>query len=819
MSLPCPDVPGGTQEGSGGAADPSSASARQLQLVLQKATLFSDMLKSEIAESLREAAARQQAAEHRAAAASSATGEIEESHPGHPSEEADGAADPSMPLLGDHESQLLPHQRFGRAWLLAMFRCGCNAILADEMGLGKTIQVIAFVASLADSGVVGPHLIVAPVGTLPNWAAEFARWCPSMPVYVHHGTPRQRAQTKAIVARRCARQRSAITPATMSEEELLLSEPLLPPARPSWGGDPAAPPMVSDPHRDVARRGGVMITSFETLLADQEDLMGPNFSFSTLIVDEAHRLKNFECKLIQALRTMHSVEMRILLTGTPLQNNLRELWSILNFVVPDVFDRLSTFEEWFRLQLFEEQQKETEKPTPDEEDADDAATARENLAATLSHTDQQVRLICSIHRVLRPFMLRRTKADVPSLKLPPKVEIILRCPLTAAQRALYDSLLSDSALWNQGRIMQLRKACGHLHLFPSHNPCLKAVKQNGGSSFWPNNPQKEAAYVAALVNGSGKMRLLHRLLPILRAQGRRVLLFSQFTSVLDIIEDYLMHMRGGVPASSLTGPGSDGRDGEPAALFYPYERLDGTVKLSDRQVSIQRFSEHEEDFDRLPFDNVERHKRERAGAATQPASSSAAFLFLISTRAGGVGLNLIAADTVIIFDSDFNPQVDLQAIDRCHRIGQSKPVVVYRFFTPASIEEAVRRINLGKLRLERLVIGEGQLDAGAVEAKEETDATVAEDAAVKAVMGAEERMRAALRDAFGMTMGHIDTTPATVPSRSSSSLCAPRTKLVRQRKTKAELPVIHEISDAELKELTDRSEKLFARGSIGNGSI
>ncbi|KAJ2837472.1 chromatin remodeling complex Adenosinetriphosphatase [Coemansia erecta] len=456
------------------------------------------------------------------------------------------------------------YQMRGLNWMISLYENGINGILADEMGLGKTLQVISFIGYLQHyRNERGPHLIVVPKSTLQNWKTEFNRWVPDLDVFLLHGDKERRAETFA--------------------EHL----------RPN--------------------KFNCCITTYEMCLICKPELRKINWDY--IIIDEAHRLKN-ENSMLSKLVRMFSSQRRLLVTGTPLQNNLHELWALLNFLLPDVFGSSEAFDEWF------------EKGDGDQE-----------------------QVVQQLHKVLQPFLLRRVKSDVEHSLLPKK-EINLYVGLTPMQRTWYRRILERDIVAINGAmgkkegktrllniVMQLRKCCNHPYLFDGAEP---------GPPFTTDEH---------LVYNAGKMVVLDKLLAKLRAQGSRVLIFSQMSRVLDILEDYCMMRE------------------------YKYCRLDGSTNHDDRVESIQ-------DFNRPDSDK---------------------FIFLLTTRAGGLGITLTAADTVCIFDSDWNPQADLQAMDRAHRIGQTKQVYVYRFITENSIEEKVLERAMQKLRLDQLVIQQGRL--------------------------------------------------------------------------------------------------------------
>lgn len=366
--------------------------------------------------------------------------------------------------------------------------------------------------------------------------------------------------------------------------------------------------------RDILMPGewDVCITSFEMCI--REKSVFKKFNWRYMVIDEAHRIKNEKSKLSEILREFKTAN-RLLLTGTPLQNNLHELWALLNFLLPDVFNSAEDFDEWF------------------------------NTNQCLGDDSLVVRL----HAVLKPFLLRRLKSEVEK-RLKPKKEIKIFVGLSKMQREWYTKvLMKDIDVVNgagktekmrlQNILMQLRKCTNHPYLFDGAEP---------GPPYTTDEH---------LIQNCGKMVVLDKLLPKLRAQGSRVLIFSQMTRMLDILEDFCL-WRG-----------------------HNYCRLDGKTAHEDRNRMIQDYN----------------------------ADDSKKFIFMLSTRAGGLGINLATADIVIIYDSDWNPQMDLQAMDRAHRIGQKKQVRVFRFITENTVEEKVVERAEVKLRLDKLVIQQGKL--------------------------------------------------------------------------------------------------------------
>uniref|UniRef100_A0A7S0RU61 Uncharacterized protein n=1 Tax=Chlamydomonas leiostraca TaxID=1034604 RepID=A0A7S0RU61_9CHLO len=490
-----------------------------------------------------------------------------------------------LPLMN---GDMRDYQLKGVKWLISLYQNGINGILADQMGLGKTVQTIGFISYLRSRDIHAPFLVLGPLSTLGNWLNEFKRFLPSCPAIMYHGSKQEREELRATKLRM------------------------------EGGRYPADFPVI--------------ITSYEIVIADVKFLS--KFKFKYIVVDEGHRLKNFQCKLIRELKTIPA-ENRLLLSGTPLQNNLSELWSLLNFLMPDVFSSMSDFEAWFDFS---------------------SMVGQEGADLEILAAEQRNQVVSKLHAILKPFVLRRLKSDV-EISLPRKMEIILYADMTPEQRALNQQLVdgklkeemralaeregtgsSSTAMGKLNNVlMQMRKICNH--------PDLVTSAFTNDIDYPP--PEE-------LVRQCGKMALLDRLLKDLRQRGHKVLIFSQMTKMLDLIESYLE------------------QSGHRAC------RIDGSVAWQDRQQSINDFNQDKDTW-----------------------------LFLLSTRAGGLGINLVAADTVIIYDSDWNPHQDMQAMDRCHRIGQTRPVLVFRLATAHSVEGKMLRRAANKMALERLVIKKG----------------------------------------------------------------------------------------------------------------
>uniref|UniRef100_A0A3B4C0R1 DNA helicase n=1 Tax=Pygocentrus nattereri TaxID=42514 RepID=A0A3B4C0R1_PYGNA len=491
---------------------------------------------------------------------------------------------------------LHPYQLEGLNWLRFSWAQGTDTILADEMGLGKTVQTAVFLYSLYKEGhSKGPFLVSAPLSTIINWEREFEMWAPDMYVVTYVGDKDSRA---VIRENEFAFEGNAIR-----------------------GGKKA-----SKMKKEAALKFHVLLTSYELITIDQA-ILG-SIDWACLVVDEAHRLKNNQSKFFRVLNN-YPLQHKLLLTGTPLQNNLEELFHLLNFLTPERFNNLEGFLEEF---------------------------------ADIAKEDQ----IKKLHDMLGPHMLRRLKADVFK-HMPSKTELIVRVELSPMQKKYYKYILTRNfeALNTRGGgnqvsllnvVMDLKKCCNHPYLFPT--AATEAPKM-------PNGMYEGGA----LTKSSGKLMLLCKMLKKLKEGGHRVLIFSQMTKMLDLLEDFLEN------------------EG------YKYERIDGGVTGVMRQEAIDRFN----------------------------APGAPQFVFLLSTRAGGLGINLATADTVIIYDSDWNPHNDIQAFSRAHRIGQNRKVMIYRFVTKASVEERITQVAKKKMMLTHLVVRPGLGSKAGSMSKQELD--------------------------------------------------------------------------------------------------
>lgn len=455
--------------------------------------------------------------------------------------------------------ELRDYQLDGLNWLVYSWCKQNSVILADEMGLGKTIQTIGFLSYLFNEySLYGPFLLVVPLSTLDAWRREFEIWAPEMNSVVYLGDVNSRNTIRTF----------------------------------EWC------------HANNNRiKFNVLLTTYEILLKDKSFLNA--ISWAVLGVDEAHRLKNDDSSLYRSLFEFNTYH-RVLITGTPLQNSLRELWALLHFIMPSKFPTWPDFE--------------------------------------YEHRDSANKGYSKLHKQLEPYLLRRVKKDVEK-SLPSKTEQLLRVEMTSIQKQYYKWILTKNyralAKGLKGSLsgfvnimMELKKCCNHASLIR------------------PTDELNHLDSLTRLIRGSGKLLLLDKLLCRLKETGHRVLIFSQMVRMLDILSDYLTYRR------------------------FTFQRLDGSIRGEIRRQALDHFN----------------------------APDSNDFCFLLSTRAGGLGINLATADTVVIFDSDWNPQNDLQAQARAHRIGQKNRVNIYRLVTKSSVEEEIIERAKRKMVLDHLVI-------------------------------------------------------------------------------------------------------------------
>ncbi|XP_065693535.2 SWI/SNF-related matrix-associated actin-dependent regulator of chromatin subfamily A containing DEAD/H box 1 isoform X1 [Patagioenas fasciata] len=513
-----------------------------------------------------------------------------------------------QPSTLNQSLELKPYQKIGLNWLALLHKHGLNGILADEMGLGKTIQAIAFLAYLYQEGNKGPHLIVVPVSTLDNWIREIHLWCPELNILIYYGSQEDRKHLRVDI-------------------------------------------------HNKAVDFNVIVTTYNCAISSSDDRgLFRRLKLNYAIFDEGHMLKNMSSVRYQHLMTINA-KNRLLLTGTPVQNNLLELMSLLNFVMPHMFSS-STSE---IRRMFSSKAKSAEEQSIYEKER-------------IAHAKQ----------IIKPFILRRVKDEVLK-QLPPKKDLIELCAMSEKQEQLYCDLFnklkktfnSNEKNSDMGNVMmQLRKMANHPLLHRQHyttdklrtmstlmlkepthcdaNPDLILEDMTVMTDFELHLLCKQYPHISDYKLGmdqildSGKFRALERILADFKEKGDRVVLFSQFTMMLDILEVFLKHWQ------------------------HRYIRLDGKTQISDRIHLIDQFN-----------------------------TDMGIFVFLLSTKAGGLGINLTSANVVILHDIDCNPYNDKQAEDRCHRVGQTREVKVIKLISKGTIEESMLKISQQKLKLEQ----------------------------------------------------------------------------------------------------------------------
>lgn len=534
--------------------------------------------------------------------------------------------------------ELKSYQVVGLNWLNLLHKENINGILADEMGLGKTIQTISLFQHLLESKEKGPHLIVVPSSTLRNWEREVTTWS-TLSTLIYYGKQKDREDIQyEIIEHR---------------------------------NDYKSGQVDSEYNFDI------MITTYQVSMGKVDRGFLKSIKFNYLVLDEAQNIKNKESRRYQSLYRLKS-QHRLLLTGTPLQNNLDELVSLLSFLMPSLFSDVgkvkisSEIKRLRKMNLIDEERDYVEK----------------------------------MKLILDPFILRRLKSQV-GMQIEPKKEYIINCEMTDLQRDLYETIFRNSKdlideqekeaengkkkhmnQYLSNVLMQLRKVVNHPFLIRSSYPDdsvrkiatkLHSVDDDYSSDrledvvqdlmllsdFELNDIVSCRPYLRdyklnndQILNTSGKFKVLKRLLPKLRERGRRVIIFSQMTRVLDVLEVFLKDMHLG------------------------YLRLDGKTPVEERQNLIDEYTDNQEKY----------------------------FVFLLSTLAGGVGINLVSANVVIFYDISFNPHVDRQAEDRCHRLGQEKEVEIYKLITVDSIEEHMLKMAEEKKELNDIMLNEGKYE-------------------------------------------------------------------------------------------------------------
>ncbi|KAG8530019.1 uncharacterized protein KY384_005501 [Bacidia gigantensis] len=507
----------------------------------------------------------------------------------HPSRE-DTTLEGGLNIPGDVHPSLFDYQKTGVRWLWELYSQQVGGIVGDEMGLGKTIQVIAFLAGLHYSKrLAKPVIIVAPATVMKQWVNEFHTWWPPLRVSILHSSGSGMID---------------VGKEALDEDELLTRLP-------STNKREQHSKSAMNARRIVDRvinEGHVLVTTYSGLQSFAELLIPVNWEYAVL--DEGHKIRNPNTSITIYCKELRTAN-RVILSGTPMQNNLIELWSLFDFVFPMRLGTLVNFRQQFEFPI------------------------RQGGYANASNLQIQTATKCAetLKDTISPYLLQRFKADVAS-DLPKKSEQVLFCKLTKIQRDAYENFLASDemkSIMNGKRQMLfgvdiLRKICNHPDLVDHRNLSIKPAYNYGSGAK------------------SGKMQVVKALLELWKSQGHKTLLFAQHRIMLDILERFIGSMSG-----------------------ITYRRMDGTTPISTRQGLIDEFNT-----------NVDAH------------------VFLLTTKVGGLGVNLTGANRVIIFNPDWNPSTDVQARERAWRLGQKREVMIYRLMTAGTIEEKIYHRQLFK---------------------------------------------------------------------------------------------------------------------------
>lgn len=541
------------------------------------------------------AAARRRARE-RAGDATDEDDAEEEWFKPHPTE-ADTVLEGGFRIPGDIYPALFPYQKTGVQWLWELFQQNVGGIIGDEMGLGKTIQAISFVAGLHYSRrLTKPVIVVCPATVMKQWVSEFHRWWPALRVSILHtsgsgmlNTQREDRYEREMELRSYGDYDSTLTGAGKAAKKII---------------------------EKVKRDGHVLVTTYSGLQTYSEFLTATEWECA--ILDEGHKIRNPNTAI-----TIHCKELRtpnrIILSGTPMQNNLSELWSLFDFVFPMRLGTLVNFRNQFEFPI------------------------KRGGYANASNLEFETAIQCAetLKDAISPYLLQRFKVDVAS-DLPQKKEQVLFCKLTRQQRQAYEGFLQSEDMKSiaSGKrqmlygVDYLRKICNH--------PDLTEHK----------TLSKQPGYDYGAPNKSGKMQVVKELLSLWRKGGHKTLLFAQHRIMLDILQKFLQQLPD-----------------------INYRRMDGETPIKDRQDLVDEFNK-----------------------------SPDLHVFLLTTKVGGLGVNLTGANRVIIYDPDWNPSTDIQARERSWRLGQKREVEIYRLMSASTIEEKIYHRQIFKQFLTNKVL-------------------------------------------------------------------------------------------------------------------
>ena len=481
------------------------------------------------------------------------------------------------------------------------------------MGLGKTVQVSSFLGAMARNRIVDSILIVAPATMLSHWLRELEVWAPGLRRILIHRSGESDGASRVI-----------------SRGILRCLKKWLKNARADRVNEPIdETDYDQNEEHSFCGTGYVIVTTYESIRRSTDEWTNHNWSY--VVLDEGHKIRNPDADITLAckrLRTHH----RLLLSGTPIQNDLRELWSLFDFIIPGRLGTLPSFEAEFSEPI--------------------------RRGGYSNATPMQVQLAYRCALVLRdlinPYLLRRQKKDVSEVsRMPGKTEQVLFCRLSPKQRSLYEEYLRSDEVSGVMRgsvqllkaITVLRKICNHVDL---------VVGRNGDSAFddeSTSSSEDDAYDHCKLADQSGKLHVLSKILPLWKKQGHKVIIFTQWRKMLSIIEQFVIHQD------------------------WAYARLDGNTNIAARQRLVDKFN-----------------------------NDASYFCMLMTTRTGGVGLNITGANRVLIYDPEWNPQIDAQARERAWRFGQTREVTVYRLITGGTIEEKIYQRQIFKTALTNQIL-------------------------------------------------------------------------------------------------------------------
>lgn len=479
--------------------------------------------------------------------------------------------------------KLFDYQKVGVQWLWELHCQRAGGIIGDEMGLGKTVQILSFLGALHFSDMYKPSIVICPVTLLRQWKREARRWYPKFRVKILHDSARDTSSRHNQATSDASDSESEASPDSDYEGKIISKKAKI------WD---------SLINKVLRSKCGLLITTYEQLRILGDQLLDIEWGYA--ILDEGHRIRNPNAEVTLVCKQLQTVH-RIIMTGSPIQNKLTELWSLFDFVFPGKLGVLPVFEVEFAVPI----------------------TVGGYANASPLQVSTAYRCAVVLRDLIMPYLLRRMKADV-NAQLPKKTEHVLFCSLTAEQRSIYRAFLASSdveQIFDGSRnslygIDVMRKICNHPDLLE---------REHSQHHVDYGNPER-----------SGKMKVVAQVLKVWKEQGHHVLLFAQTQQMLDIIESFLV---------------SEG---------HSYRRMDGLTPVKQRMALIDEFNNSED-----------------------------VFVFILTTKVGGLGTNLTGADRVIIFDPDWNPSTDMQARERAWRIGQKRDVTVYRLITRGTIEEKV----------------------------------------------------------------------------------------------------------------------------------